>query len=137
MRVSQKLEYAFRALTQLAHQADGKSITRLEVIAQQEHIPSNFLVQILNELKNASLVMSKRGKHGGYALNKAADDITLFDIVHAIDPQLITLPAPQQGLSGPAITQIWNKISTDFQESLKKHTLSDFMDLNNEPMFYI
>ncbi len=65
MRVSQKLEYACRAMAQLAKQADGKTITRLDEIAQREAVSSNFLVQILNDLRRSGLVTSKRGKFGG------------------------------------------------------------------------
>ena len=68
MRVSQKLEYACRAVVCLARHYDGSTVVKLEDIAQREDISSSFLVQILNELKRSNIVLSKRGKAGGYAI---------------------------------------------------------------------
>ena len=68
MRVSQKLEYACRAAIQLAKHHDGETPLRLDDLATREHVPATFLVQILSDLKQANLVISKRGKSGGYLL---------------------------------------------------------------------
>jgi len=97
VRISQKLEYASRAMLQLAKHADGHTITRLDEIAQREDVSSNFLVQILNDLRNADVIQSKRGKFGGYLLARAPEDITLFDIVSAVEPAMVSTPSPQEG----------------------------------------
>ena len=72
MKISQKLEYACRALAQLAKHHDGRTLTRLEDLAQREAVSGNFLVQILNDLRRAGLIESRRGKAGGYLLGRSA-----------------------------------------------------------------
>ena len=72
MKISQKLEYACRALAQLAKHHDGRTLTRLEDLAQREAVSGNFLVQILNDLRRAGLIESRRGKAGGYLLGPHA-----------------------------------------------------------------
>ena len=86
MKISQKLEYACRALAQLAKTYDGKSLTRLEELAQREAISANFLVQILNDLRRGGMIDSRRGASGGYLLSRPANQITLRQIVEA-NPQ--------------------------------------------------
>ena len=77
MKISQKLEYACRAMAQLAKHHDGRTLTQLEDVAQREEVSGNFLVQILNDLRRAGLVESRRGRAGGYLLAKSAEAITL------------------------------------------------------------
>jgi len=89
VRISQKLEYACRALIQLSKHHDGKTITRLEALAQREEVSSNFLVQILNDLRRSNIVDSRRGKAGGYLLSRKPADISLYEVVAVIEPALL------------------------------------------------
>ena len=57
MRISQKLEYACRAMVQLAQHHDGQTLIQLDDIAQREAVSANFLVQILNDLKNGTPIV--------------------------------------------------------------------------------
>ena len=77
MKASLKLEYSLRVLSQLARKNKGGAVTRVEELAKLEAIPRNYLVQLLNELREGGLVDSKRGKTGGYRLAKTPEDITL------------------------------------------------------------
>ena len=101
LKVSQKLEYACRARICLAKHYDGSTVVKLEEIAQQEDISSSFLVQILNELKRSDIVISKRGKAGGYVLARPPAKVSLRDIVQAVDPGLLASPEDSSGASGP------------------------------------
>lgn len=137
MRVSQKLEYACRAMAQLAKQADGKTITRLDEIAQREDISSNFLVQILNDLRRSGLVTSKRGKHGGYLLPGKPEEITLYDIVQSVEPNLLDDTTVTEGDSGSGVNKAWQEAGKAFSEHLKKTKLSALIEEEDTPMFYI
>ena len=76
MKISQKLDYANRAVMQLAKSYDGKSVSKLDELSKKESIPSAFLVQILTDLKRAGIVVSKRGKAGGYLLGRTPNTVS-------------------------------------------------------------
>jgi Rrf2 family protein len=137
MKISQKLEYACRAMAQLAKYHDGRSLTRLEDLAQREAVSGSFLVQILNDLRRAGLIDSRRGKAGGYLLSRTPDLITLRQIVDAVDPSLLHCSVSRDGESGPAVSQSWQLLSENFLLSLDAITLESLMDSREDPMFYI
>ncbi|RYD48444.1 MAG: Rrf2 family transcriptional regulator [Verrucomicrobiaceae bacterium] len=137
MKISQKLEYACRAMAQLAKYHDGRTLTRLEDLAQREAVSGNFLVQILNDLRRAGLIESRRGKAGGYLLGRAADKITLRQIVEAVDPTLLQLSTTHEGESGQGVTRAWNQVSSSLRVSLDKITLESVAGKQSDPMFYI
>ncbi len=124
-------------MAQLAKQADGKTITRLDEIAQREAVSSNFLVQILNDLRRSALVTSKRGKFGGYLLSGKAEDISLFDIVQSVEPTLLEDTTNTEGASGSAVNKAWSTTSKSFAESLKAIKLTELTETDSGPMFYI
>lgn len=138
MKISQKLEYACRALVQLAKHFDGSSVMRLEEISTQEKVSSPFLVQIFNDLRKDGIVISKRGKMGGYTLKKPPATILLYDIVKSIEPTLLDESISKEGVSGSNISRVWNKLSDTFSNELKKITLSDLAENPDDAaMFYI
>ncbi len=137
MRISQKLEYACRALAQLAKRHDGRTITRLDELAQREAISGNFLVQILNDLRRGGLVASRRGKAGGYLLAKAPADITLADIADAVDPTLLPNSVGSDGETGAAVQLVWKAVSDQLRRQLESITLDQLTQSASEPMFYI
>jgi len=137
MRISQKLEYACRALAQLAKHHDAHTITRLEELAQREAVSANFLVQILNDLRRAGLVESKRGKEGGYLLAREPVSITLKEIIDAIDPSLLVCSVSHEGESGAAVAESWSAVAAAFQEHLSQITLAQMIVTPGGSMFYI
>jgi len=106
-------------------------------IAQCEDVSSNFLVQIMNDLKNAEVVHSKRGKSGGYFIKKSLDEITLYDIVSAVEPGMLTQVSDQSGESASDVADAWDDIKKQFVQSLKDKTLDQLLGGNQAPMFYI
>lgn len=89
--ISQKAKYALRALTALA-QADSQRPLLISEIAVQQAIPKKFLEQILLELKRSGIVESRRGKLGGYLLQRAASEITFGEVLRLIDGPIAPLP---------------------------------------------
>ena len=137
MRISQKLEYACRAAVCLAKHYDGTSVVKVEEIASQEAIPASFLVQILNELKRSELVQSRRGKAGGYTLNRPPAAISLADLVQALDPGLLDAPSNPQGQSGPGLHAAWAELSRMVAAQLSQTTLDSLAVSSESPMYFI
>lgn len=137
MRISQKLEYACRAAIQLAKHHDGESPLRLDDLASREHVPATFLVQILSDLKQANLVISKRGKNGGYLLTSDPSQITLANIIEAVDPQLLESPENGEGESGPALQKIWQTVTQSLADTFQNTSLEQLANPDEEPMWFI
>src|ERR1035441_3773615 len=87
MRLSLRGEYALRALLVLGLNYD-QPLVRIQSISDQQNIPKRFLEQILNDLKSAGIVQSKRGVAGGYRLAKRPEEITLAAVVRHIEGAL-------------------------------------------------
>ncbi len=89
--LSQKAKYALRALQMLAKEA-GRGPVLISRLADERELPKKFLELILLQLKNHGLLVSKRGKGGGYQLGKPASEITLGQVVRIFDGPLAPLP---------------------------------------------
>lgn len=135
VRISQKLEYACRAMVQLARHHDGQSLTRLDELAQREAVSANFLVQILNDLKRDGLIESKRGKAGGYLLARAPREISFYDIAQAVESGMLRQNISTDGESGSAVKTAWEQASQSLLKELKSITLDSLG--TQSPMFYI
>ncbi len=130
--ISQKAKYALRALVALARAGDSMMIGE---IAAQERIPRKFLEQILLELKHHGIVMSKRGKFGGYGLLMPAAQITFGQVLRIIDGPIAPLPC----LSRIAyrrcadclteeeceIRRVFAKVATSARDVLDRTTIAD------------
>ena len=124
MKASLKLEYSLRVLSQLARKNKGGVVTRVEELAKLEAIPRNYLVQLLNELREGGLVDSKRGKTGGYRLAQAPEDITLKQVLAVVEPDLIDTKITLKGASGPQVAALWREVSKRFDKSLVGFTVA-------------
>src|SRR6266550_7661161 len=87
MKLSVRGEYALRALLVLGLNYD-QPVVRIQRISEQQNIPKRFLEQILNDLKSAGIVRSKRGVSGGYRLARRPEEITLASIVRHLEGAL-------------------------------------------------
>jgi Rrf2 family protein len=97
MKVSKKGEYALRALIDLGIAAEvGRSLVQLTELADSERIPVKFLEQIMQVLKDAGLVESKRGRFGGYSLAMPAAQIMVGQVVRLIDGPLAPIGCVSQ-----------------------------------------
>lgn len=87
MKLTLRGEYAVRALVVLG-MSHGQGVIPIQTISQQQHIPKRFLEQILNDLKSAGVVESRRGINGGYRLARPPEDITLATVIRHFDGAL-------------------------------------------------
>ena len=138
MKLSHKLEYACRVLAQLGRTYGQDKLAHIETLATAEVIPANYLVQILNELRGAGLIVSKRGKQGGYALARAPGKISLTQIVEAVDGELLERSFENSGHSGARVASSWSDVGECFEAKVSAYTLDDFIvkDADVE-MYYI
>jgi Rrf2 family protein len=138
VKLSHKLEYACRVLAQLGRTHGQDKLAHIETLAAAEAIPANYLVQILNELRGAGLIVSKRGKQGGYALSRAPKAITLIEIVEAVDSELLERNFADAGHSGQRVASIWSDVGESFEAKMREYTLDDFIVKEADAdMYYI
>ncbi|MDX6486356.1 MAG: hypothetical protein QOF43_1509 [Gaiellaceae bacterium] len=128
MRVSAKADYAIRAAVELAAAGDGP--LKGERIAQAQDIPSNFLENILGDLRNAGLVASRRGADGGYWLARPAEEVSLADIIRAVDGPLANVRGVRSELlsyegSAVPLRDVWVAVRASLRGVLEQVTLAD------------
>jgi len=124
-------------MAQLAKRHDGRTITRLDELAQREAVSANFLVQILNDLRRAGLVESRRGKSGGYLLSRKPDAINLREIVDAVEPSLLSFSTHTEGESGTSVRATWENIARELRSHLERTPPTQLAERGEAPMFYI
>lgn len=99
MRVSAKSDYALRALIEIAGRTDGVPVSAEELGRLQE-IPHGFLQAILADLRRADVVVSQRGQSGGWRLRRPAAEVSVADVIRAVDGPLVSV----YGLRPEAVT---------------------------------
>jgi Rrf2 family protein len=133
MRVSTRGDYASRALLSLALR-DNDAPTSVRDLAERTGLPQPYLEQILLTLKGVGLVRSKRGVGGGYVLAKAADQVTLAEIVAAVDGPIVAgdfgLPHQNGACDHEGqcvLLDVWADVGTHMREHLSSFTLADLV----------
>lgn len=130
MRVSAKVDYALRASVELAAHEDDDKLVTSEEIAERQGIPHAFLTNILQSLRQAGLVTSKRGPVGGHKLASPAKDILIADVIRAIDGPLAGVSGqhPEEldfiGSAKP-LQDVWIAVRANLREILENVTLAD------------
>lgn len=137
MKISMKTEYACRVLAQLAKYYGKQEWAHIEVLADAEKIPANYLVQILSDLKNGGLIHSRRGKMGGYSLARTPESITLLDVLVALEGEILGMTKEAQGESGPRVHSIWRQMAKALEQEAASVTLEDMTAGESEEMYYI
>lgn len=132
MRVSAKADYAVRATAELAA-AEGMGPLKAERIATAQAIPPKFLEAILLELKHAGIVRSHRGPDGGYALARPASEISVADVIRAVDGPLAYVRGDRPentAYTGAAerLTDLWIAVRAALRELLEATSLADLRD---------
>jgi Rrf2 family protein len=128
MRVSAKVDYALRACAELAGAGAGR--IKGDRLAQAQEIPLKFLENILLDLKHAGLVQSQRGADGGYWLSLPPEQISLADVIRAVEGPIANVRgmAPQEvEYNGPAapLQQVWIAVRANLRIVLEAVTLAD------------
>ena len=127
MRVSAKIDYALRAMLELA--AAG-GLVKGEQLATSQGIPQKFLESILNDLRHAELVTSRRGVEGGYSLGRPAGEISLADVIRAVEGPIATVRGVRPDdieYDGPAraLAPVWLELRAAMRGVLEETTLAD------------
>jgi Rrf2 family protein len=130
VRVSAKTDYAIRAALELAAAADDDKPLKGEKIATAQAIPLRFLENILMQLRHAGLVESRRGAEGGYRLARPPADVTLADVIRAIDGPLAGVGGARPetlGFGGVAepMRDVWIAVRASLRNVLERVTLAD------------
>jgi len=128
VRVSAKADYAIRAAVERAAAGDGP--VKGDRVAQAQEIPPNFLENIFGDLRNAGLVASRRGADGGYWLARPADEISLADVIRAVDGPLANVRgvrSEQVSYQGSAeqLRAVWVAVRASLRAVLEQVTLAD------------
>lgn len=129
MRISAKADYAVRAVAELAA-ADGEKPVKAERIASAQGIPLNFLENILGELRHAGVVRSQRGAEGGFRLAKPAEDVTVADIIRAVEGPLASVrggPPEETKYGGAAasLPTVWIAVRANLRRVVENVTVAD------------
>ncbi len=132
MKLSSKGRYGVRAVFDIAFHNHGKA-TQIKDIADRQAIPPRFLEQIFQDLKRASLVTSKRGPKGGYALALPPSEIRLGDVIRALEgPIRISDPMEDReegDATSRAITnEAFEELSTSIDACFDSITIEDLCE---------
>jgi Rrf2 family protein len=131
MRISAKADYAVRAATELASAKEGP--TKGDAIARAQDIPLRFLENILGDMRQAGIVRSQRGAEGGYWLAKPAKEITVADVIRAVEGPLAAIrgEAPEDVVfsgSAESLGRLWVAVRASLRTVLENVTLADLAE---------
>jgi Rrf2 family protein len=124
VRATQQLKYALYGVFDLAYNGrDGP--VRLQVIGDRQGIPARYLEQIFQKLRRAGLVRSKRGPGGGYLLASPAHEISVADVVVAVQGVLLARAKNEAGGGSATPGFVWDQIGEDLQQAFGARTIAD------------
>jgi Rrf2 family protein len=129
VRVSAKVDYALRAVIELAAADTGHPV-KGERIAQAQEIPLKFLENILGDLRHAGIVGSQRGVEGGYWLARPADELTVAEVVRAVEGPIANVRGvgPEQveyAGSAERLREVWIAARANLRAVLEHVTIAD------------
>lgn len=134
VKVSTRGDYASRALLSLALHMDSSGPTSVKDVADRTGLPQPYLEQILLALKGAGLVRSKRGVGGGYVLARKPTEITLAQIVSAVDGPIVAgdFGAPHENGACEhegqcVLLTVWESVGEHMRKHLNSFTLQDMV----------
>jgi Rrf2 family protein len=130
MRVSAKVDYALRAMAELAAAPPG--LTTAERLASAQQIPPKFLESILSQLRSAGLVASRRGAEGGYELARPAEEISIAEVIRELEGPIATVRGvrpDELAYEGAAegLRDVWLELRTQIRGVLEQTTLADLV----------
>ena len=139
MKASVKSDYACRAVEALAMHHPKTQPLRINDIAARKGIPSNYLVQILIELKSKGLIQSRRGKAGGYVLAKPPARITVGDVLRAVNGDILEMPMLAEARCPEEIKRAWRRIKEAAEGVADDITFEEICAeaTSRNPMYYI
>lgn len=130
MKLSRSTEYALTALDYMVHHAPGEPITA-RTIAQHQRVPLGYLLKIMQQLVRANILLSSRGPQGGFTLARPPGDITLLEIIQAIEGPILASPGPaasELSFSPDRLHAALNQSATAAADVLRATRLSDILE---------
>jgi Rrf2 family protein len=131
VRVSAKVDYAIRALAELAAAPPGPVPS--ERLADAQGIPPKFLENILLELRRSEIVASQRGAEGGYTLARPAGEISLADVIRAVEGPIASVRGTRPDQisytgAATALREVWLELRTSMRDVLEGTSLADLVN---------
>ena len=132
MRVSAKVDYAIRAMAELAA---APGLVTAEQLASAQSIPPKFLESILSQLRSSGLVSSQRGSAGGYQLARPANEISIAEVIRELEGPIATVrgvrPDELEYVGAAAgLRDVWLELRTQIRGVLEQTTLADVVHKN-------
>jgi Rrf2 family protein len=129
MHVTAKADYAVRAVVELV-EAEQDSPRKVDSLAKAQAIPVSFLENILTQLRSAGIVRSQRGPEGGYWLGRPAEEITLAEVIRAVEGPLVGVRGQrpeevQYSGSAESLQQVWIALRANLRAVLERVTVAD------------
>jgi Rrf2 family cysteine metabolism transcriptional repressor len=143
MRISAKGEYAIKAVLDLAVH-HGRGLISIQEIAARQHIPQRYLEQVLLALKRAGFLASRRGAAGGYHLSRAPEEISVGDVLRAVEGADAPFePVSRADRDGHDLAELWDEIAEAVSGVVDRLTFNMLADRARErlagvrPMYHI
>ena len=133
MKLSTKGRYGLRALIDLALYSDEEAVS-IQSISNRQNISDSYLEQLMRKLKKAGLVVSERGAQGGYRLAKPADEISVGDVLRALEGSLEAVSCGEgnnehcQGEDLCVTRYVWQEINKSIQETVDSIKISQLVE---------
>ncbi|HEY4398125.1 MAG TPA: Rrf2 family transcriptional regulator [Acidimicrobiia bacterium] len=130
MRISAKADYAVRAAAELAAASSTGRPVKGEQLAVAQGIPPKFLENILADLRNAGLVLTRRGAEGGYALTRPPSEISIAEVLRAVEGPLAAVQGSRpEGLhyegAATRLPEVWVALRANLRAVLERVSLAD------------
>ena len=132
MKISTRVQYGMTALTDIALYAENGTSVSAPDISEREDISQKYLEQILTQLKQAGLIRAQKGLRGGYMLSRPAEQISIADILNALDTgileeQYASEKTDGRGLRGAVDACLWEKMNRALIQFAQEKTLAAFV----------
>lgn len=129
MRVSAKADYALRALIEMASSEHAAPVSA-EALGKRQEIPHGFLQAILADLRRAGIVISQRGQSGGWRLARSAGDVTVADVIRAVDGPLVSVyglrpESVSYNDSAEVLQHVWIAARSSLREVFEQVSIAD------------
>ena len=124
MRATQQLNYAIYGIFDLAYHGTDRPTSIQEIVSRQR-IPARYLEQIFRRLRHAGLILSKRGPGGGYLLARPPDQISLAEVVTAVQGGVLLRPNDEGGTPNGSLSFVWDRLEAELASCLESHTIAE------------
>jgi len=139
VKLSVKSDYATRAVLGLARHFPSEPALHIESLGAEQGVPPRYLVAILSDLRAKGIVRSVRGKEGGYLLARPPAEITLGDVLRAVEGEVFDTPALIDPDCPSELRSAWQRLKSAVDEAADKINFQQLIDESSskEKMYYI